>query len=95
MAIRCAVERASTEVERGSTGVIRLLRKCWRRMGLMKLSFERAERSDGTGSRQRSAERRRDEDDWSRMNDEGCPNDGSQPNSGHGGAVTKGVGYSR
>jgi hypothetical protein len=69
MVIRRAVERASTEVEPASEEVINLLRECWRRMGLMKLSFEHAELSDGTRSRERSAERRREEDDWSRLND--------------------------
>lgn len=66
------------EGERGISGVFSLLRECWRRMGLMKHSFEHAELSDGTGSRERSDDRHRDEEDWSRMEDEGCPNAGSQ-----------------
>src|SRR5512146_1755508 len=67
------------ELEDGSPQGSSFLRECWRRMGLMKLAFEHAQFSDGTGSRERSAERRRDEDDWSRMDDEGCPNEGLQP----------------
>ena len=47
-------------------------------MGLMKRSFEHAELSDGTGSREQGDDRRRDEEAWSRMDDEGRPNAGSQ-----------------
>lgn len=52
-------------------GVFDFLRDCWRRMRLMRRSFDHAELGDGTGSRERSDEHRRDEEDWSRMDDEG------------------------
>ena len=42
---------------------------------LMKHTFEHAELSDGTGSREQGEERLRDEKAWSRMDDEGRPND--------------------
>jgi hypothetical protein len=48
--------------------------ECWRRMKVMHASFEQSESGDGTGSRERSEERLRDEQAWSRMDDEGCPN---------------------
>ena len=64
---------------RRGMGLFDFLRDCWRRMGLMKLSFDHAELGDGTGSRERSDDRRRDEDDWSRMEDEGCPNGRQEP----------------
>ncbi len=64
--------------KRDARGVLSFLHECWRRMGLMKRSFDHAELGDGTGSRERSNDRRRDEEAWSRMDDEGCPNAGSQ-----------------
>jgi hypothetical protein len=62
------------EVERGVNGLVNFLRQCWRQMDLMKLSFERAELSDGTGPREGGNNHRRDEEAWLRMEDEGCPN---------------------
>lgn len=48
------------------------LRKIWWSMIVMKKNFEHA--GDGLRSRERSAERLRDEEAWSRMDGEGCPN---------------------
>ena len=45
---------------------------CWRRMRVMDAAFEQSE--SGGGSQEPSAERLRDEQAGSRMNDEGCPN---------------------
>ena len=47
-------------------------------MRVMHAAFEQAESGDGAGSRERGEERLRDEEAWSRMDDEGCPN-GRQP----------------
>lgn len=47
-------------------------RECWRRMSVMHAAFEQS--GDGARSRERSEERLRDEQAWSRMDDEGCPN---------------------
>lgn len=41
-------------------------------MMIMHTEFEQS--GDGTRSRERSEERLRDEEAWSRMDDEGCPN---------------------
>lgn len=54
-------------------------RECWRRMRVMKAAFEQSESGDGTQSRERREERLRDEESWSRMDDEGCPNARQQP----------------
>lgn len=48
--------------------------ECLRRMKVMHAAFEQSESGDGTRSRERSEERLRDEQAWSRMDDEGCPN---------------------
>lgn len=40
---------------------------------LMKSSLDRPESNEETASRERETERRRDEEDPSRMADEGCP----------------------
>jgi len=56
------------------TGVFDFLRDCWRRMRLMKRSFDHAELGDPTRARERSDEHRRNEEDWLRTEDEGCPN---------------------
>lgn len=40
----------------------------------MNAAFEHAESGNGAGSRERSEEHFRDEEAWSRMEDEGCPN---------------------
>ncbi len=57
-------------------GVVNLLKECWWRMEFMQAAFEREQQlGDGAESRQRSEDRRRDEEAWSRMDDEGCPND--------------------
>jgi hypothetical protein len=53
-------------------------RECWRKMSVMHAAFEHAESGDGAGSRGHNEERLRDEEAWSRMDDEGCPN-GLQP----------------
>ncbi|HWR14787.1 MAG TPA: hypothetical protein VN577_08150 [Terriglobales bacterium] len=53
---------------------VALLRECWRRMAIMKAASDRAEHSDGSRFGERRAERRRDEEAWLRMDDEGCPN---------------------
>lgn len=53
--------------------------ECWRAMRAMHAAFEQAESADGTRSRGRSDERLRDEQAWSRMDDEGCHN-GQQQN---------------
>jgi hypothetical protein len=55
--------------------------ECWRRMRVMKAAFEQAESGDGTRSRERSEERLRDEQAWSRMDDKGCPNGHQQLDS--------------
>jgi hypothetical protein len=52
-------------------------RECWRRMRVMHAAFEHS--GDGARSRERSEERLRDEQAWSRMDDEGCPNGPPQP----------------
>jgi len=64
--------------ERHSSRFGASFRDCWRRMTVMHAAFEHAESGDGAGSRERSEERLRDEEAWSRMDDEGCPN-GHQP----------------
>lgn len=65
-----------------SEGLIRrfgaFLCECRRRMMIMQIEYEHS--GDGTRSRERSEERLRDEEAWSRMDDEGCPN-GSQVDS--------------
>lgn len=48
--------------------------ECWRRMKVMHAAFEQSESADGSRSRERSEERLRDEQDWSPMDDERCPN---------------------
>ena len=48
------------------------LRKIWWSISVMKRNFENA--GDGSRSRERSAERLRDEEAWSRMDGEGWPN---------------------
>ena len=65
-----------------AAGAVRFVSECFRRMGMMKLAFEHSQSGDGTGSRERSDERRRDEEAWSRMDDEGCPNGGPQTRAG-------------
>jgi hypothetical protein len=52
-------------------------RECWRRMRVMHAAFEQS--GNGSRSRERSEERLREEEAWSRMNDEGCPNGTQQP----------------
>jgi hypothetical protein len=55
------------------------LRECWRRMMIMHGQFEQA--GDGARSRERGEERLREEQAWSRMDDEGCPNGRQQIDS--------------
>jgi hypothetical protein len=57
-------------------------RECWRKMTLMNTAFEHSESGDGAASRERSEERLRDEEAWSRMDNEGCPNGGYASNIG-------------
>ena len=48
-------------------------RKCWETMMNMYAAYEFADSQIGDRSRERSAERRRDEQAWSRLDDDGCP----------------------
>src|SRR5512133_3571358 len=41
--------------------------ECWQRMRMMYAAFEQSESADGSRSRERSEERLRDEQAWSRM----------------------------
>ena len=45
-------------------------------MRVMNAAFAHTKSGDGAGSRAHSEERLRDEEAWSRMDDEGCPHDG-------------------
>jgi hypothetical protein len=51
-------------------------------MGIMKLAFQHSQSGDGAGSRERSDERRRDEEAWSRLDNEGSANGGPQTHAG-------------
>jgi hypothetical protein len=50
-------------------------REYWRRIKVMNAAFAHAQSGDGAGSRARSEERLRDEEAWSRIDNEGCPHD--------------------
>jgi hypothetical protein len=65
--------------ERHLSGFSAFFRECWRKMMVMNATFARAELGDGAASRERSEERVGDEEAWSRMDDEGCPNGRHQP----------------
>lgn len=52
--------------------------ECWRRMNIMRADSEPS--GDGSLSRERTAERLRDEEAWSRMDDDGGPSNGRQRN---------------
>jgi hypothetical protein len=67
-----AVVRQKFEHQFG--GLTAFFRECWRRMMVMNATFADAELGDGAASRERSEERAGDEEAWSRMDDEGCPN---------------------
>lgn len=47
-----------------------------RSMRVINAAFAHTQSSDGAGPRARSEERLRDEEAWSRIDDEGCPRDG-------------------
>lgn len=49
-------------------------RERWQRIGIMNHAFEQSESGAGVQSQERSEERLHDEQSWSRMDDEGCPN---------------------
>lgn len=70
MAARTGAGRAPAEGYWGRFAAF--LRKIGWSMSVMKKNFEHA--GDGSLSRERSADRLRDEEAWSRMDGEGCPN---------------------
>ena len=55
--------------------------ECWRKMRVMHAAFADAESDGGAGSREREEERLRDEEAWSQMANEGCPNGRQSPYS--------------
>jgi hypothetical protein len=58
-----------------------LIGECWRKMNIMKAEFEQSESGGGLQSPKVGAERIRDEQASSRMDDEGCPNARPTPDS--------------
>jgi hypothetical protein len=55
--------------------------ECWQKMKIMNEEFEQSEAGDDRRSREAAEERVRDEQAWSRMDDEGCPNGRQKPDS--------------
>lgn len=57
---------SSTSFEPRRLGFRAFIRECWRRMTVMHADFESSESGHGVRSRERSAERLRDDEAWSR-----------------------------
>ena len=65
-------------IEGCTHGPTAFARECWQRMRRMKATFEQGGLSLAE-SHERREDRRRDEEAWSRMDDEGCPNEQPYP----------------
>lgn len=64
---------AARSVERCPTTISTFALECWQRNEVMHAAFEQSESVDGEQSRERSEERRLDEEAWPRMDNEGGP----------------------